>query len=84
MESDTSHQCIVGTKQVLRYAETGLLISVYLADDADAFIKEKIIAACEKNQIEIRHVTSMKLLGEAFHIDVGAACAGLTKDGTAG
>lgn len=83
MESDSSHQSIVGTKQVLRCAEAGKLAAIYLAEDADAFIREKILAACEKYGVEVRKVTSMKLLGEAFHIDVGAACAGIIKEETA-
>ena len=68
---------IVGTKQVLKAIEAGKLSHVYLAEDAEAFLRNKLIAACTEHGVEIRPIPTMQELGETCGIDVGAACAGV-------
>lgn len=76
---DIDSSAIVGTKQVLRALEARTLSKVYIAEDAEAFIKSKIRAAAEECGVEITPAPGMKALGEACRIDVGAACVGITK-----
>ena len=68
---------VVGSKQVLKAIAAGQLIRVYLADDADAFIAQKISEACTLHGIIAVRIPTMRELGEACAIDVGAACAGV-------
>jgi len=74
-----NENAVVGTKQVLKAASAGQLARVYLAEDVDAFLRAKLTAACRENGIEIIPVSTMRELGAACKIDVGAACAGIPK-----
>ena len=71
---------IVGTKQVLKAIACGSLKRVYIAKDVDAFLHSRLTEACEKAKVEYVWVESMKNLGTACGIDVGAACAGIPAD----
>lgn len=79
MLEDIDSSAIVGTKQVLRAMQSGSLSKVYLAEDAEAFLINKVRGAGEACGIQISMAPSMKVLGEACRIDVGAACVGLRK-----
>ena len=70
---------IAGTKQVLKAVDRRALECVYIAADADAILREKLTNACREADVLIIEAKSMKILGEACGIDVGAACAGLLK-----
>jgi large subunit ribosomal protein L7A len=65
----------VGTKQTLRAVSSGKAIKVYLAADVDEYISSKIKKECEKHNVPIVYVNSMKELGQVCSIDVGAATA---------
>lgn len=66
---------VVGTKQVLRALSQGRARVVYLAQDADAAIRDQVQAACQGQAVPLEPVASMKILGEACGIAVGAAVA---------
>ena len=70
MQANAWKSRIVGMKQVLRALEADEVAAVYLADDAETRIRERVEAACAA------HVPSMRELGRMCGIDVGAACAG--------
>ena len=76
MQTDAWKSRIVGMKQVLRALEADEVAAVYLADDAETRIRERVEAACAAHAVEVRHVPSMRELGRMCGIDVGAACAG--------
>ena len=77
LEALSGGERVVGTKQVLKGIATGAFRCVYIAEDADSFLQEKITSACEKAGVQLITVPTMKALGEACRIDVGAACAAL-------
>jgi large subunit ribosomal protein L7A len=79
MPADLCKNAVVGTKQVLKAIQAGSLRCVYLADDVEAFLKNKLKAVCYEYGVEIKSVPTMQELGEACGIDVGAACAGIPK-----
>lgn len=79
MPEDLCKNAIVGTKQVLRAVQAGMLARVYLADDAEAFLKNKLKAVCYEYGVALQNVPTMRELGESCGIDVGAACAGVPK-----
>jgi len=54
-------------------------MKVYLAKDADASIIDRVLALAEANQVPVELVETMKVLGRACKIDVGAATAVILK-----
>ncbi len=76
---DISGLAIVGTKQVLKAIAANELDKMYLALDVDASISQKLTQAATAAGVQIITVSTMKELGEACKIDVGAACAGIPR-----
>lgn len=70
----------IGTKQTMKMVEKGLASEVVVAQDADPKITEKVIALCQQNGVPIVYVDSMRQLGKACGIDVGAAMVALIKE----
>lgn len=70
-------QRTIGTKQTIKAVEDGSARVVFLANDADEFIRNRVEVACKQAQVAIRNVESMSILGEACEIEVGAATAAL-------
>ena len=69
----------IGVRQTLKAIENGRAKVIFIAKDAD----EKVVAGVKelglKNSIEIVYIDSMKTLGKACGIEVGAAAACLLK-----
>ncbi len=70
---------VVGVKQTKKAAEQGRLEAVFIANDADQRIVGQVKQFCEENQIAVYSTESMKLLGKAAGIDVGASVVGVVK-----
>ena len=70
---------VVGTKQVLRLVQDGVVDKVYVAIDADETIRLKIKQACQASEVEVLENSTMHELGVACKIQVGAATAGVLK-----
>ena len=79
-ELKASHKKIVGLKQTVKAAKNGTAKNVYVAEDADDFIKQSVIDACRETNLQIIYVNSMKELGDACGIDIGASTAAIIKD----
>ena len=69
----------VGSKQTARAIEEGAAVVVYVARDAAGWVIDPIIEACTAKGIELVYVDTMRELGEACGIDVGAASAAVLK-----
>ena len=69
---------VVGIKQVKRALREGRALEV-LADDADPALTEPLEAACREAGVKVTHTASMKELGRACAISVGAACAAFVR-----
>jgi len=69
----------VGTKQTQKYMENGQVQVVYIAEDAERCITSPLLRICEEKGFEIVYVDSMKELGKACGIKVGAATAAILK-----
>lgn len=66
---------IVGTKQVIKAVNKGVrLRCVYVAEDADDKVRDMVISACGRNNVEVEVASCMSDLGAMCGIDVGAAC----------
>ena len=66
---------VVGAKQVRRALEAGQALTVFLADDADPRVTGPIAAQCAEKGVRAETVPSMRELGKACGISVGAAVA---------
>ncbi len=70
---------VVGVKQAAKALENGTAKLVYIAKDADPRVTGNIIELCHRNSVEIVYEDSMKHLGKACGIEVGAAVACVLK-----
>ena len=68
-------QTVVGAKQLRKALTSGKARRVYLAQNADPAITEPLAALCQQYGVSYAWVKSMKDLGQAVGIDVGAAAA---------
>ncbi len=73
----TSNPKVVGAKQVRRAVEADRARRVFLAADADPRITEPVAALCAEKGTEVVSGCSMRELGKACGIAVGAAVAAL-------
>jgi large subunit ribosomal protein L7A len=64
---------IGGAKQALKAVEAGSVREVFIAKDADPRVTSKMVSQCRKLSVPVTYVESMKQLGKACGIDVGAA-----------
>jgi len=70
---------IIGTKQTLKAMKNSDVSEVFIAVDADKQITEKVASLAQELSIPCEHVASMKELGSACGIEVGAAAAAVKK-----
>lgn len=71
----TAKKKSVGSKQTRKAIEKGTALKVYIAKDAEAHVTTPIIELCNSRGVEIVYVNSMRELGKACGIQVGAASA---------
>jgi large subunit ribosomal protein L7A len=79
----SSSDIIIGLKQTLKAIQSGKAAKVYLATDADDYIKNSVSDACTQKNLEIVYVSTMKELGEACGIDIGASTAAVIQNSPA-
>lgn len=68
---------VVGTKQTLRAIESGHAKVVFIAEDASAPLKEKLVACATAENVDIVYYDSMKKLGDACSVAVKTAVAAI-------
>ena len=70
---------IIGLKQTLKAMDSGQVSEVFIAEDAEAAITKKVANKAEQLGIPVVNVDSMKRLGTACGIDVGASTVAITR-----
>ncbi len=70
---------VVGVKQLRKAVGRGEIRRVFLAEDADPALTDPIAALATDQAVPVVRVPSMKELGRACGIAVGASAAGLLK-----
>jgi large subunit ribosomal protein L7A len=70
----------IGTKQATKAVESGVAAEVFIAKDADPRITNKMVNLCRKLGVQVTYVDSMKQLGKACGIEVGAAIAAVVNE----
>jgi len=69
----------IGIKQSLKAVEADSVKMVFLAGDADEKIISGLKIICQQKNIEVFYVETMKQLGKACGIEVGASAVCLLK-----
>lgn len=70
-------EVIVGTKQTVKALKNGRVKEVFVAKDADLIVIQKVIQTATELQTPIYYVDSMKKLGKACDIEVGASAVAI-------
>ncbi len=68
---------VVGAKQTRRAIESGKAVKVFLAADADPRITEPLALLAKEKGVSMEQSGSMKELGRACSLAVGAAVAAI-------
>jgi large subunit ribosomal protein L7A len=72
---------VVGAKQAKRTLRDGRAVRLFMAMDADPRLLQPLVQEAVNRQVPVSQVSTMKELGAACGIAVGAAVAVLTKEG---
>ncbi len=68
---------VVGVKQLRKAVGRDQVRRIFLAEDADPAITEPIETLAQERSVPVTHVPTMRELGQACGIAVGASAAGL-------
>ena len=68
---------VVGAKQVKRALNSGRAKRIFMALDADPRLLQPLVQQAVRQQVPLEQASSMRALGEACGIAVGAAIAAL-------
>ncbi|MGY5385708.1 50S ribosomal protein L7ae-like protein [Bacillus spizizenii] len=68
---------IIGTKQTVKALKRGSVKEVVVAKDADLILTSSVVSLAEDQGISVSMVESMKKLGKACGIEVGAAAVAI-------
>ncbi|GGE54320.1 ribosome-associated protein L7Ae-like [Pullulanibacillus camelliae] len=77
--TQANNNIIIGTKQSLKALKDDRIKEVVIAADADVYITSRVVDLAEEKQVPVFTVDSMKKLGKACGIDVGAAVVAIKK-----
>ena len=80
LENLRTHEKVIGVKQSRRAVRDGLAQLVFLAFDADPALTGPVEQQCRQHNVPVIREYSMKELGQAAGIQVGAAVAALLKE----
>ena len=69
----------VGIKQTIKALEQGKALEIVVAKDADPRYTTKIVSLSQEKAVDVSYVDSMKKLGKASGIEVGAATVAILK-----
>ena len=70
---------VVGAKQLRKAVREGRVKAAFIASDAEERVTRPVLEACQEADVSICTDYTMKDLGAACGIEVGAAVAGLLK-----
>ncbi|WP_027964788.1 ribosomal L7Ae/L30e/S12e/Gadd45 family protein [Halalkalibacillus halophilus] len=71
--AQAQNRLIIGAKQVLKSMKNSEVQEVVIAENAERRITDEILQMAEQYQVPVVYVESMKELGKASGIEVGAA-----------
>jgi large subunit ribosomal protein L7A len=78
---ERAKELTIGVKQTLKAVENLQVETVFIAEDADKRLTQKVVLLCKEKGVPVIYVDSMRRLGKACGIEVGAATAAIKKSG---
>ena len=69
----------IGLKQSRRAVREGRAKAAYVALDADSLITDPFVQACNEEGVPVTEVATMRELGEAAGIEIGAAVVAILR-----
>lgn len=79
LELKSGNNLLVGVKQSIKAMIAGKAVKVFIARDAEQHVVRPIVEMAARFSVPIEYIDTMKELGKACKIDVGAATAVLMK-----
>ena len=79
METLQKEHIAVGRKQTVKAVKAGRATRVFLASDADCFIRDEILELCVQSGVPVDESRDMLTLGRACGIEVRAAAVAVTE-----
>jgi large subunit ribosomal protein L7A len=76
---ERAKELAIGINQTTKVLETNLADEVYIAKDAERRLTQKVALLCKEKGVAVIYVDSMRRLGKACGIQVGAAVAAIKK-----
>lgn len=73
-----ANHIIIGTKQTVKAIKAGSVSELIVASDADQKVIAKALQTAIEMNVPVIYVDSMKKLGKACNIDVGAAAVAIS------
>ncbi|QEK11161.1 50S ribosomal protein L7ae-like protein [Crassaminicella thermophila] len=70
---------VVGTKQALRAVKEDRVQTLFIAKDAEKYVTRNVEEEAKARNVQIVYAESMKKLGKACGINIGAATAAILK-----
>ncbi|GAB6085504.1 ribosomal L7Ae/L30e/S12e/Gadd45 family protein [Alkaliphilus crotonatoxidans] len=70
---------IIGIKQTAKALKQDRVKTLYIAEDAEPHLTQHLVELAQEKNIEVIKIDSMKKLGKACEIEVGAAAAAALK-----
>ena len=70
---------IIGTKQAVKALREGIVLELIIAADADPKIMAQAVKEAKEHEVPIFYADSMKKLGKACKIQVGAAAVAIIR-----
>ncbi|WP_251553876.1 50S ribosomal protein L7ae-like protein [Neobacillus muris] len=74
-----ANEVIIGTKQTVKALREGIVKELVVAKDAEPRVIEKALNEALEHNIPIQYCDSMKRLGKACGIEVGAAAVAIIR-----
>ena len=79
MENIKDRPHTAGMRTTLRSIEAGSALRVFIAEDADVFVRRRVQEASTEKGVPCEYVSSMKELGENSGLSIKTAGAALLK-----
>ncbi|WP_413304684.1 50S ribosomal protein L7ae-like protein [Bacillus sp. 1P10SD] len=70
---------VIGTKQAVKALKEGNVQELVVASDAEPKVTAKVVEVALGIEVPVRYVDSMKKLGKACGIEVGAAAVAIIR-----
>lgn len=74
-----ANKIIIGTKQTVKALKDGIVQELVVAVDADPKVTTKLIQQAHELEVPLLRVDSMKKLGKACGIEVGASAVAIIR-----